>query len=252
MIRSIIIEDVKDDSNKLLALLEKQFPEIEILAVCHSVPDGVMEVNALKPELIFLDVQLPPYTGFDLLDQTRFVNYEVIFITNFHKYASLAFRFCALDYIVKPFHADDLKEAISRYKNIVETGSRKKIDALLHNMRQTDNSLQKLGIPVLNGLNFITISEIIFCQAKDNYSHFHLTGKRTIIATRTLKWVEELLRDLSFFRVHDSYLINLHHIHKYKRGGEGGVVELTERFEVDVARRRREGFIKKLTVLGII
>lgn len=252
MIKSIIVENEKPKSDYLLSLLGKHFPEIDVLAVCDTIPEGIEKVSALKPQLIFLDVELEPYTGFDLLEQTQGNNYEVIFTTGYNKYAVQAFRFCALDFIVKPYGIDELKEAISRFKNISANGSRKNIDALLHNVKQSDAALQKVGIPVLGGLDFLQVAEIIMCQSDDNCTNFHLTGKKKILATKTLKWVEELLRDHQFFRVHDSYLINLNHIVKYKRGGEGGLVELTEQKEADVARRRKDDFLKVLADLKMI
>lgn len=252
MIRTVIVENEKPQSDYLIALLAKYFPEIDVLMICNSVPEGINAVNTLKPHLIFLDVELPPYTGFDLLEQTRSVNCEVIFTTSFNKYASKAFRFCALDFIEKPFGEEELKEAIGRYKTLAATGSKKNIDALLHNVKQTDISMQKVGIPVLGGLDFITVSEILLCRAVDNCTDFYLTGKRKITATKTLKWVSELMQEHHFFRVHDSYLINLNHIRKYKKGGEGGVVELTEQLEADVSRRRKDEFLKTLASLNMI
>lgn len=135
----------------------------------------------LRPRLVFLDVELHPYTGFDLLEQTRELNFEVIFTTSFNKYAAKAFRFCALDFIEKPFGVDDLKEAITRFKNIFTNGSRKNIDALLHNVKQSDASLQKVGIPVLGGLDFLQVADIIMCQSEDNCTNFHLTGKKKFL-----------------------------------------------------------------------
>jgi two-component system LytT family response regulator len=122
----------------------------------------------------------------------------------------------------------------------------------LYNVRQTDSSMQKVGIPVLGGLDFITVSDIILCKSEDTCTDFYLTDKRKITATKTLKWVDELMREHNFFRVHDSYLVNLNHIKKYKKGGEGGVVELTDKNEADVARRRKEDFFKALSGLNMI
>ena len=246
MIKTIIVENEQPQSDYLTAILNKHFPEVDVLKICNSIPDAIKEVNALLPELVFLDVELPPYTGFDLLEQTQPISFEVIFTTSFNKYAAKAFRFCALDFIEKPFGVDELKEAIIRYKNLAATGSKKNIEALLHNVKQVDSSLQKVGIPVIGGLDFITVSEIIMCKSENNCTDFHLTNKRKITATKTLKWVDELLQGHNFFRVHDSYLINLNHIKKYKKGGEGGVVELTDQKEADVSRRRKDDFLKAL------
>jgi two-component system, LytTR family, response regulator len=251
MIRTIVVENETQHCDYIIALLSKHFPEIVVVAVCNNVPAGIDKIKLLQPQLVFLDVELHPYTGFDLLEQTRELNFEVIFTTSFNKYAAKAFRFCALDFIEKPFGVDELKEAIDRFKTLIATGSKKNIDALLHNVKQTDTSMQKVGIPVLGGLDFLQVADIILCQSEDNCTNFHLTGKRKILATKTLKWVEELLRDHMFFRVHDSYLINLHHIIKYKRGGEGGMVELTEKKEADVSRRKKDSFLKLLNDLGM-
>lgn len=246
MIKTIIVENERQNYEYLQGLLSKHFPEIDVITVCDSVPLGIEKTNSLQPQLVFLDVELPPFTGFDLLEQTRSVNYEVIFTTSFNKYASRAFRFCALDFIEKPFGVDELKEAIGRYKNVTALGSKKNIDALLHNVKQKDPGSQKIGIPVLGGIEFIVISEIIRCQSSNNYTDFFLTGKRKQTASKTLKWIDDLLKNHNFFRVHDSHLINLSHIKKYMKGGEGGVVELTEQHEVDVSRRKKEDFLKVL------
>jgi two-component system LytT family response regulator len=253
MIKTIVVENEKQQSDYLNALLAKHFPEVEVLKTCNTVSEGIKEINTLRPQLIFLDVEMDhSYTGFDLLAQTRSVNCEVIFTTSFNKYAVKAFRFCALDFIEKPFGVEELKESISRFKNLAANGSKRNIDVLLHNVKQTDPSMQKVGIPVLGGLDFITVSEIILCRSVDNCTDFYLTGKRKITATKTLKWVEELMRDHHYFRVHDSSLINLNHIKSYKKGGEGGVVMLTENLEADVSRRKKDDFLKALSDLKMI
>lgn len=246
MIKTVIVENEKQQSDYLVQLLSKLFPEVEILAVCESVPVAVKQVRALKPQLIFLDIELHPYTGFDLLEQTPGQEYEVIFTTSFNKYAVKAIKFCALDFIEKPFGTDELKEAMERYKSRAATGSARNIAALLHNIKSTDKTGEQVGIPVLGGLEFIKVADIIRCQAANNYTDFYLTGERKMVATKTLKWVDELLRDHSFFRVHDSHLVNLNHIKSYLKGGEGGVVVLTDNYDVDVARRRKDDFLKIL------
>jgi two-component system LytT family response regulator len=252
MIKTIIVENEKPHSDYLSGMLAKEFPEIDVLTICNSVPEGIKQINTLFPQLVFLDVELPPYTGFDLLEQTSATKFEVIFTTSYNKYAAKAFRFCALDFIEKPFGLGELKEAITRFKNLAETGSKKNIDALLHNAKQTDSNMHKVGIPILGGLEFIVVSEIIRCQSSNNYTDLYLIGKKKITASKTLKWVDDLLNDHNFFRVHDSHLINLNHIKKFMKGGEGGVVELSEQQEVDVSRRKKDDFIKALSDLKMI
>src|SRR5258705_12955150 len=138
MIETLIIENEKPQSDYLLNLLSKSFPEVHVPVVCDSIPDGIKKVKSLQPQLLFLDIELPPYTGFDLLEQTREQQYEVIFTTSYNKYAVKAIKFCALDFIEKPISEDDLREALMRFKKKVATGSAKHIDALLHNLKSQD------------------------------------------------------------------------------------------------------------------
>ncbi|HNP25075.1 MAG TPA: LytTR family DNA-binding domain-containing protein, partial [Panacibacter sp.] len=147
---------------------------------------------------------------------------------------------------------DELTGAVNNYKRLTENGTKKNIDALLHNYRQIDKTLQIAGIPVMGGIDFITVSEIICCKASSNYAELHLANGGKITATKTLKWIEDLLSEHVFFRVHDSYLINLNHIKKYLKGGEGGFVMLTGHKEIAVSRRKKDEFLKVLTGLKII
>src|SRR5687768_6259130 len=156
MISTIIIENEKPQSDFLIKTLEN-FPEIKILTVCDNIPDGIKKVNQLNPQLLFLDVELPPYTGFDLLEKTRDINYEVIFTTSFNQYAKKAIKFCALDYIEKPFGMEELKEAIDRYKNKIFHGNALQIDALLNNLHVQHKQGTQIGLPVLGGIEFVKV-----------------------------------------------------------------------------------------------
>ncbi|MEO8150817.1 MAG: LytTR family DNA-binding domain-containing protein [Bacteroidia bacterium] len=253
MIKTIIVENEKQHSDFLSGKLAAHFPEIDVLAICIDVKSAVEKINMYHPQLIFLDVQLESnQTGFEVLEQTRNAGYEVIFTTSYNEHAVKAIKFSALDFLLKPFSQSDLQEAIERYKSKVENDSSKNISALLHNLKQTDKAVHKVGIPVLRGFDFITVAEIINCDADDNYTNLFLTSGKKIQASKNLKWIEDLLRDHNFFRVHDKYLINLNHIKNYTRGGEGGVVMLANGKEVDVSRRKKDDFIKRLSDLRMI
>lgn len=252
MINTIIIENSKQDSAKLEKQLATHFPEVNIMEVCGTVARGIKAIKQLKPQLVFLDVQLEPGSGFDVLEQTDSLPFETIFTTSYNEYAVKAFKFCAIGYLLKPFGADELKAAIEHYKRLAENGTKKNIDALLHNYRQIDKMLQIAGIPVMGGIDFITVSEIICCKASSNYTELYVTNGGKITATKTLKWIEDLLSEHVFFRVHDKYLINLNHIKKYLKGGEGGFVMLTRNMEIAVSRRKKEEFLKVLAGLKII
>ena len=189
MINTIIVEDNQNHVEKLTRLLKGNFSDINVLVVCTTVRQGIDAIRKYRPQLIFLDVQLEPGSGFEVLEQTRDIYYETIFTTSYNKYAVKAFRFCALDYIIKPFGAEELKSAIDRYKNLNANGTKKNIEILLHNYQQIDKTLQITGIPVMHGIDFITVSEIVYCKAANNYTEFHLVNNKKIIATKTLKWV---------------------------------------------------------------
>ncbi|MEO5572807.1 MAG: LytTR family DNA-binding domain-containing protein [Bacteroidia bacterium] len=250
MIKVVIVENEQPNITYLTNILKKDFQEVELLAICSTVLESTEKINLLKPDVVFLDIELDVKDGgFQILNHTSSVNYEVIFTTSHTQYAAQAFRFCALHFLLRPFGTEDVFEALKRYKEKSDKGSKKNIEALLHNAKQAETGSQKVGIPILGGLDFVTVSEIIRCQASNNYTDFFLTGKKRITASKTLKWVDDLLRDHNFFRVHDSHLINLSHIKKYMKGGEGGVVELSEQQEVDVSRRKKDDFLKVLSDL---
>lgn len=234
-------------------ILSVKFSDVKIIAVCTTVPESIEKINLLKPQLVFLDVELDEKEGgFTILEHTGSIRYETIFTTSHANYAAKAFRFCALHYLLRPFGEDDLQEALSRFRQKKDPNTKQHIDAFLHNLKQPDAALHKVGIPVVGGYDFILLSEIIFCKVDDNCTIFYLISKQKITATKTLKWVDELLHSHQFFRVHDSYLINMRHIKKYKKGGEGGVVELTDRLEADVSRRKKDDFLKMLADLKMI
>lgn len=252
MIDAIIIENEKPQIEYITKLLAKNFPEINVTAICSSVPDGIEKVLTLQPQLLFLDVELPPFTGFDLLEKTRGMGYEVIFTTSFNQYAIKAIKFCALDYIEKPFGVDELKVAIDKFKNSKNGGSRRKIEALLNNLQAKNPQGKQIGLPVLGGIEFIRVDEIIRCQSSNNYTDIFLTTSKTLTITKTLKIVEDMLKDHQFYRVHDSHMVNMNMIKSYMKGGEGGVVYMTNKSEVDVSRRRKDGFLNALKELGMI
>src|SRR5687768_1255232 len=229
MIRAIIVENEIPNLEYLKGILLRDFPEIEIVAECPTVLESTEKINLLRPDIVFLDIELDEEDGgFKILRHTSSVNYQVIFTTSHAEHAIQAFKFCALHFLLRPFGSDDIWEALSRYKAEGAKGSGRNVEAFLYNSQQPDVSLHKVGIPVLGGFDFLTVAEIIMCRSEDNCTIFHLTNKIKITATKTLKWVESLFGNHYFFRIHDSYLINLNHIKSYRKGGEGGVVELTD------------------------
>ena len=196
--------------------------------------------------LFFLDVHLQGDTGFNLLSQLSVIDFEVVFTTAFDTHAVEAFRFSALDYLLKPIDKDEFGNTIERLKE--KDGLKdasKKLEVLFHNFENKVGRLKKLAVPTLEGLTFINVDEIVRCQSDVNYTNIFLSSEKKLTATKTLKYFEEILGHDEFFRVHKSHYINLSFIDKYKKG-KGGYVQMSDGTHVEVAVRRKEEFLKKL------
>lgn len=249
MTRVIIIEDEKYNINILQGMLQNHFKNIDIVAVCENTNDAMVAIEALQPDLVFTDIELHGTPVFEMLEQLNNINFDIIFITAHERYAIQAIRFAAIDYLLKPFSLSGLSEAIKRYeqkKDKQQSASR--FNTLFHNLKHLQKDAKKIALPTANGLAVVPVKEIIRCQADVNYTHFFLEDKRKMLVSKTLKEFEEMLNDYDFIRVHQSHLINLHHIKNYARG-EGGIVTMTDGTEVDVSRRKKEEFLKRLAEL---
>lgn len=246
MIKAIIIDDEVHCINRLAELLKEYCEEnIYLAGFFQTVEQGITGILKLRPDLVFLDVQINDKTGFDLLKQLHEIHFEIIFTTAYEKYAVQAFKFSAIDYLLKPVDPEDLLCAINKVnKKILRSEISQKINTLFHNLKNNPAS-QKISIPTLDGLVFLEINDIIRCQSQINYSIIFLKDQQKITVAKTLKEFEELLSDFNFYRVHNSHLINLAHIKKYNRG-KGGTISMTDHSEVEVSSRRKDGLLKKL------
>ena len=244
MINAVIIDDEADGRDALRITLEKFFPDINIVAVCDTPEAGLETLTRTNPDLVFLDIQMPRMSGFDLLRQLSPFAFEVIFVTAHDQYAIKAIRFSALDYLLKPIDVDDLRPAIERAgERLRGKNASHQYLSVLQNAQHKAGKIERLAVHTLNGIDFFNTSDIIYCKAEGSYTILCLKGKQTQVVSRNLKEFEDLLADSDFCRVHHSYLINLHHVQKYIKG-EGGYVIVTDNHHVDVSRRKKEEFIK--------
>ncbi len=248
MINAIIIDDEQHCADRLSTLLTTHCSQsIYLAGSFQTLETGIRGIRKLQPDVIFLDVMLGEQTGFDLLEQLGDVSCAVIFTTSYDKYAVQAFRFSAIDYLLKPVDPDDLNEAVEKLQEkISKEELSEKFDVLFHNLKAMQGASRKISIPTSNGLTFLQISDIIRCQSDVNYTVIYLKNKRKITVARTLKEFEELLTDYNFYRVHNSHLINLAYIKSYHKG-KGGSVQMTDQSEIEVATRRKEDFLKKMS-----
>lgn len=246
MIRTIVIDDEEKGRESLVYSIGKYCPDIELIAVCESPEKGIDIIKSLKPALVFLDIQMPVFSGFDVLSRVSPIDFEVIFVTSYDKYAIKAIRFSALDYLLKPIDIDELIQAVRRAKeNISKEESGHKYASVLHNINHPQGEIERLAIPTLDGIDFFQTDEIIYLQASGSYTSIFLTGKKNQLVSKNLKDFEVMLITQGFCRVHNSYLINMKHVRKYIKG-EGGYVILTDDHHVDISRRRKDVFLNLL------
>jgi two-component system, LytTR family, response regulator len=249
MIKTIIIEDEAHSRDILSNMLQQHFKNVEVLAVCKNTEEGKIAIESLHPDLVLTDIELEKNAAFDMLQELSKIDFEVIFTTAHERYALQAIKFSALDYLLKPFSLEDLSTAIKRYEEKKDKQqSAGQFNTLFYNLKHIQKDAKKIALPTSNGLTIVPVKEIIRCEAEVNYTNFFLVSKNKMLVSKTLKEFEELLNDYDFIRVHHSHLINLHHVKNYTRG-EGGTVTMTDGTAVDVSRRKKEEFLKRLAAL---
>jgi len=244
MIRTIIIEDEPVSREMLTLMLQRHKADIEIVDTCSNPTDGIESIALHQPDLIFLDIQMPKMNGFDMLKKIPNINFEVIFTTAFDQYAINAIRTSALDYLLKPVDDEDLSAAIEKCRErMAEKKSKHQFDHLFNNLSNKNPLDKTLALSASDGITFVKMSDILRVEANGRYAKFYLLNKDTIVVSKTLGDFEDILSANQFFRIHDSSIINLNHIKKYIRG-DGGTVVLSDNTELDVARRRKDDFVK--------
>lgn len=246
MIRSVIIDDEPHAAQVLQILLDKYCPEVQVEAVCHAPKEAKKIVRDLNPQLVFLDIEMPHMNGFELLQQLAPVNFQVIFTTSYDQYAIRAIRFSAIDYLLKPVDAQELKDAVKRSGELLSAATLpSQLDILLDKLRQPATLNNRIALPTMEGLQMVPVDSILYCTANSNYTLLVLKDKQKLTVSRTLKEIEEMLEEHPFLRVHHSCLVNLHEIQKYIRG-EGGNVLMSDGAELAVSRSRKDILLKKL------
>ena len=245
MLRALIIDD-EPNSAETLRLWLTHIPDIDVVAVCTSAYLGREMLLEKQPDVVFLDIEMPHLSGFDLLASLPAIHFSVIFTTAYDHYAIQAIRFSALDYLLKPVGLDELRQAVDRARQRkADRQTTQQYRVFFENLKNQSQSLNKLTLPTLEGLLFVPISDIIRCESDRNYTHFHLIGAKPVLVSKNLGEFEELLTDYNFFRAHNSHLVNLAHVRRYLRT-EGGQLELTDGSVIDVSRRRKDELLTRL------
>jgi two-component system LytT family response regulator len=244
MIKTVLVDDEVHCLDTLTILLQEYCPQVQILEQCRSAEAALNAINRLKPQLVFLDIEMPGMNGFELLEQFEEIPFSVIFTTSYDQYAIKAIRFSALDYLLKPVDSKELIAAVHKVQAQKQLATAEQFQMLLTQVQHKGTGFKKVAVPTSDGFELIPAEQILRCEADDNYTHIHLKNKAKITACRTLKEVEEQLHDFSFFiRVHHSYIINLNEVTKYVRG-EGGYVIMSNGSSVSVSRSRKDALLK--------
>ncbi len=247
MIKTILIDDIEQARNTLRRDLETYSKDVEIIGEASGVIEGAKLLKQIKPDLLFLDIQMQDGSGFDLLDILPEINFKIIFITASDAHAIKAFRYTALNYLLKPIDPDELVEALNQFrKNHINEQS--KYDLLTKTMKSEQKLNEKLALHAQDKIHIVTIDEILRCESTVNYTEFHFNDSRRIVVSKTLKEFEELLVPHGFFRVHQSHLVNARMVREFIKT-EGGHLIMNNGKMVPVSSRKRAEVIRMLEEL---
>jgi len=247
MITSLIIDDLENAQNGLSKLLDLYCPDVNVVGKASSAQEGIDLISKLKPELVFLDVKMPKQSGFQMLEELKHINFEVIFTTAYEEFAIKAFRFSALDYLTKPISPKLLTEAVDRFREKQELQLKQhRFEVLFENTHNNIDSFNKIAIPTPTGFTMVNISNILYVKGDNNYSNIHLlNGNKTILSSKTLKYYDELLNDTIFFRAHKSTLLNLNLVENYSKI-EGNTATMVNGDKIEVSERNKKKFTDRL------
>jgi two-component system, LytTR family, response regulator len=244
MQKAIIIDD-EADSVKLLALQLKMYcPQVQVVAGCTDAADGLQQIKALQPNIVFLDIEMPVMNGFQLLEKLGEINFSLVFVTAYDQFAVKAFRFSALDYLLKPIDGKDLQAAVQKAMQR-HWPVQQQLTMLKEQVQGTPkNHPGKIALPYQNGVSFVEVENIVYCEAENNYTRFYTIDGQQHLVSKNLGDIQEVLEERNFLRVHRQYLVNLDHIKKYVRG-EGNYLVLSNEANIPVARSQKEKLIER-------
>ncbi|MCB0547881.1 MAG: response regulator transcription factor [Phaeodactylibacter sp.] len=244
-IRAIIVDDEQDSRESLRNYTAKYCPGVEVVAECSNIQEAKAAIGEHHPSLVFLDIEMPYGNAFDLLEQLEEVNFEVIFITAFSQYAIQALNMSAAYYILKPIDIEELIHAVEKGRERLlanETINTARI--LKENLSLPAKQKQRIVLPLIDGFEVVELSDILYCEANDNFTRFYLTNGQAPMICRKLKYYEHMLFGQGFCRIHRSYMVNLDYVKRYIKG-KGGAVILSDGKELQVSNSRKEDFLKQ-------
>lgn len=245
-ITAIIVDDEQDSRETLHNYLTKYCPQVQLLTQCANIKEARQAILKHQPQLVFLDIEMPHGNAFDLIEQFGEINFEIIFVTAFSQYAIRAFNLSAAHYLLKPVDIEELEQAVSAVEtSLSEQAQLNRAKILLENMSALQAQHRKLVLPLLDGFEVVRMSEVLYCEAADNFTRFHLKDGSKKLICRKLKFYESALEPFGFYRIHRSHLVNLDFVQRYFKG-KGGSVVLENGQELTVANGKKEGLMGKM------
>jgi len=241
--KAVIVDDEQMSRQTLCKLLDLYCPKVQVLGEAASAEEAFSLIQKKSPEIVFLDVEMPFGSGFDLLTRFSEIDFEIIFVTAFDQYALKAIRCCALDYLLKPINAEELIEAVRKLEQKKRTITDKlNIETFLQNLQQLDSSKNQIVVPTSDGFEFVEINEVVRFEAEGRYTRIYLTGGSKILICKNLKVFETQLDGHNFFRTHHSHLVNMKYVKRYSNS-DGGFLKMKEGSIVPISRRKKESFL---------
>ncbi len=244
MIKTILIDDEMHCLKTLSMLLKEYCPDVQVMDKCLDAATGLQAIEKYKPDLVFLDIEMPHMNGFEMLEQFSKINFAVIFTTGYDQYAIKAIHCSALDYLLKPVEPKELMNAVTKVAEQRYLPLAEQFQMLLKKINGISSGFNKIAVPTAEGFELVPADQVLYFEANDNYTHLFVKNKNKIIACRTLKEMEKQIQDFNFFiRVHNSYMVNLNEVVKYVRG-EGGYLVMSNNSSVNVSRSRKDSLLK--------
>lgn len=245
MITAIIIDDEEHCIQSLKTDLSVCCAQVQVMVECRSGKEGLLAIRKLNPQLVFLDIQMPWMNGFEMLEVIEEIHFAIIFTTAYDQFAARAFRISAVDYLVKPIAAEDLKAAVKKAEQYMFTGNgNRQVENLLHNMREPAVQ-QRIALPQRDGYEFMLISDIMYLKAEGAYTEVYRNDARKFVVSKTLGDVAELLPETVFLRIHHATIININFIKNVIRS-DGGYVVLKNGEKLSISKSRKEGLMERL------
>jgi two-component system LytT family response regulator len=245
-LKTILVDDERSSLQNLQQKLTEFCPDISIIATAEKPEDAILLIRQHKPDVIFLDIEMPRMSGLRMLEQLTDYSGEIIFTTAYNHYAVDAIRISAFDYLVKPVSITELQNAVARLVRYKQSETKERLDILRQSLSASKSQEDKIAVPTGEGIEFIRIKNIIHIESSSNYSKLFLAEGKNMLVTKLLKDFEDILLPYKFYRVHNSHLINLSYIKKYIRG-DGGQVVMQDDTYIDVARRKKEEFLRLIS-----